>query len=185
MALDVDGLKSRAQTTLRKFSAPQLVIIGLLGAVGILAGVMFLRWVSTPTYDVLLAGLDSKDAAAITDKLKSEGVPYKLAGGGATILVPASQVDSERLAVAAAGLPKGTTSGYELLDKQGMTSSSFQQQVAYQRAIEGELSRSLSSIHGVRTATVHLAIPDQRLFSDQQQPAHASVLLDTDSELGD
>ena len=185
-ALDMDALKARAVSTLKGFSPSQLVIIGLLTVLGVTGGVFFLKWVSTPTYGVLLAGLDAKDAAAVTAKLSADGVPYKLASGGATVMVPQSSLDKERIAVAAAGLPAGSTQdSWTAFDKQGLTSSSFQQQVAYQRALEATLAGSLQQIEGVTGAQVHLALPEKRLFSETQDPARASVLVQTNGKLSD
>lgn len=185
-ALDVDKLKTKVTGFLKGFSASQLVIIGLLTVVGTVGGVVFLKWVTAPTYGVLLAGLDAKDASAVTAKLDADGVSYQLAAGGATVMVPTSSLDAERIAVAAAGLPAGTTdSGWAAFDKAGLTSSSFQQQVAYQRALEATLSTSVGQIAGVRSAEVHLALPEKRLFVDDQQAARASVLVTTTGTLGD
>ncbi len=183
-ALDMDGLKTRAVSTLKGFSPSQLVIIGLLSVLGVTGGVFFLSWVSAPSYGVLLAGLDAKDAAAVTTKLSADGVAYKLASGGTTVMVPQSVIDKERISVAAAGLPAGTTQdGWAAFDKQGLTSSSFQQQVAYQRALEATLAGSLQAIAGVTSAQVHLALPEKRLFSENQDPARASVLVQSSGTL--
>jgi flagellar M-ring protein FliF len=186
MAVDADLIKARALGVVRAFSPSQLVIAALLAVVGVTGAVFFLRWVSTPTYGVLLAGLDAKDASAVTAKLSADGVAYQLDGGGTTILVPQSVLDKERIAVAAAGLPAGSThDGWAAFDKQGLTSSSFQQQVAYQRAMESTLAASLQGIDGVRSAQVHLALPEKRLFSEDQQAARASVLVQTSGALSD
>jgi flagellar M-ring protein FliF len=185
-ALDVDVLKARALSTLKGFSPSQLVIIGLLSVLGLTGGVFFLKWVSAPSYGVLLAGLDPKDAQAVTTKLTADGVQYKLASGGTTVLVPQASIDKERLSVAAAGLPAGTTQdGWAAFDKQGLTSSSFQQQVAYQRALEATLAGSLQGIEGVKSAQVHLALPEKRLFSENADPARASVLVQSTGTLSD
>ena len=184
--MNADVLKARALGAARAFSPSQMVIAGLLAVLGLTGAVFFLRWVSAPTYGVLLAGLDAKDASAVTAKLSSDGVAYKLEGGGTTILVPQSVLDKERIAVAAAGLPAGSTQdGWAAFDKQGLTSSSFQQQVAYQRAMEATLAGSLQGIDGVRSAQVHLALPEKRLFSEDQDPARASVLVQTSGSLSD
>jgi len=179
MAMDVTQSLAGLRTRLAQFSAPQKVIVGLLAVVGLVAVVTFGRWVSAPSYGVLMAGLEPTDAAAVTAQLEASGVPYELEAGGTTVLVPAGDLQAQRLAVAAAGLPEGTTQGYDLLDKQGMTSSSFQQKIAYQRAVEGELSQTLQQMSDVRTATVHLSLPDEQLYTDEATPARASVLLDT------
>lgn len=183
-AVDVQAVKDRALRTLKGFAPSQLAILGALGIVAVVGALAFLRWVNAPTYQVLLAGLEAKDASAVTAQLTTDGVPYQLQAGGTTVLVPSGQLDAERLAVAAAGLPAGQTdSGWAVFDKQGMTSSSFQQQVAYQRAMEGTLGTTLTGIKGVQSATVHLALPEKSVFTEQRQPARASVLLATRSTL--
>ncbi len=179
MAVDVSRTTAQLRTRLAEFSTPQKVIITLLTIVGLVAAVTFTRWVTAPTYGVLMAGLEATDAAAVTAQLETAGVPYQLEAGGTTVLVPTGQLQAQRLAVAAAGLPNGTTKGYELLDAQGMTSSSFQQQIAFQRAVEGELSKTLGQLGDVREATVHLSLPEDELYTDKATPARASVLLDT------
>jgi len=183
MAMDVTQSLAGLRARLAQFSGPQKVIVGLLAVVGLVAVVTFGRWVSAPSYGVLMAGLEPTDAAAITAQLDAGGVPYKLEANGGTVLVPEGDLQAQRLAVAAAGLPEGTTQGYELLDAQGMTSSSFQQKIAYQRAVEGELSKTLEQMSDVRTATVHLSLPDDQLYTDKATPARASVLLDTQGTL--
>jgi flagellar M-ring protein FliF len=186
MALDTDTLKRRATEVLRGFSPSQIVIIGLLSVLGLTGAVFFLKWVSTPSYGVLLAGLDPKDAQAVTAKLTADGVTYKLEAGGSTVLVPQADIAKERIAVAAEGLPAGKTAdGWAAFDKQGLTASSFQQQVAYQRAMEATLANSLADIEGVSEAQVHLALPEKKLFTENQDPARASVLVKSRGTLPD
>jgi flagellar M-ring protein FliF len=134
-------------------------------------------WKTSPSYAPLYTNLAPADASAIVDKLNSSGVPYKLGQGGTEILVPQSKVYSTRLTVSAAGLPNSGQSGYSLLDKEGVTTSQFKQQVDYQRAIEGELARTIQSINGVQSASVHLAIPQQDVFNDGTSKPSAAVLL--------
>src|SRR5581483_3806741 len=179
--MDASALKLRAERLFKSFAPGQLAIIGLL-TVGIAIGAMtFMHWASAPSYSVLFSGLDSKDASDIVSKLKSQGVNYKLTGDGGTLMVPASKVYDLRLAMSAAGLPKGGVVGYEILDKQGLTASEFSQQVGYQRALEGELTRTLMAMHGMESVTVHLGIPQDQLFSDNTQQPRASVLVKTAS----
>lgn len=183
-AVDVNALRTRALGVLKGFSPSQLVIIGLLGVVAVVGGSAFVRWASAPTYSVLLAGLEAQDAAAVTDHLEAAGVPYQLTGGGSTVLVPKDAVQQQRLDVAAAGLPAGKTQGgWAAFDEKGLTSSSFQQQVAYQRGLEATLASSLTEIDGVRSAQVHLALPEKRLFTEDAEAARASVLVDSGSTL--
>jgi flagellar M-ring protein FliF len=183
--IDADVLRERAARAMRSFSPSQLAIVGLLGVATLIGGMTFVKWASTPSYGVLFSGLESKDAAAVVDKLKAQNVPYRLENGGSSVLVPSAKVYETRLSLSSAGLPKGGTVGYELLDKQGITTSDFRQHVDYQRALEGELTRTLMAMTGVEAASVHLAIPEQQLFSDEKESARASVLLKLSDGLGD
>lgn len=186
MPPSAQAVQARFRQMAAGFSRSQMAIIGLMSVVAIIAAVALLRWVSTPSYQVLVSGVDAKNVAAVTDKLKSDGVPYKLAAGGTTILVPASSVDSEKVAISAAGIggASSTNDGWSVLDKSGLTSSSFQQQVAYQRGLESQLESTLKKMSGVQDATVHIVLPQDQLFTDQKQPARASVQLDTVGMLG-
>jgi flagellar M-ring protein FliF len=153
------------------------IVAVLVLAVG---GYFFSTWASQPSYAPLFSNLASADASAIVDKLDAAGVKYQLSDGGATILVPKDKVYALRLTMSGAGLPAGDeTSGYPLLDKQGMTTSEFMQHVTYQRALEGELAKTIKSIDGVQAAIVHLALPTKDVFADDTQKPTASVLVKT------
>ena len=182
-AVDVEALKQQATSAYRAFTPAQLVLAGLLLVVAVVGGMAFMSWVTAPSYVVLSSGLSAKDASDITAKLGADGVAYKLSAGGTTISIPSGKLDAERLSLASAGLPKGGTGGWDILDKEGLTASSFRQQVDYQRALEGEIAKTLMSMDGISNAQVHLVLPEERLFSDQQNPARASVMLTTDGEL--
>jgi len=153
--------------------AVTIVGVALLG----LAGFFFYSWASKPTYAPLFSNLSGSDASAIVEQLNGSGTPYELADGGATILVPQDKVYDTRIAMSGAGLPAEAETGYSLLDKQGLTTSDFMQHVGYQRALEGELAKTIQSIDGVTSATVHLAIPQKDIFSDDEQRPTASVLV--------
>src|SRR4051795_6128421 len=143
------GTLERARSTFSTISLGQKVVIGLLLAGLVLGGVFFTRWITAPTMAPLFSNLASTDASAIVDQLNTDGVPYELADGGATIMVAQDKVNSERLAMSGKGLPASNSTGYSLLDQQGITTSEFQQQVTYQRALEGELSKTLEALDGV------------------------------------
>src|SRR5581483_2426255 len=100
-------------------------------------------------YSVLFTGLDANGAPQALEKLKADKVPFKLADQGSAVLVPQAKVYELRLSLSAAGLPKGGKDGYEVLDKQSFTTARFTQKVDYQRAIEGELARTLMALDGV------------------------------------
>jgi len=161
----------------RSFSPGQkaVTIVAVVGL--IVGGILFAAWKSTPTYAPLFSNLSATDAAAVVDKLSSSGVPYQIAGDGTQILVPQDKVYATRLAMSSDGLPGSDSSGYSLLDKEGITTSEFKQQVDYQRAIEGELAKTIDSLDGVQQASVHLAIPQQDVFNDGSTQPTAAVML--------
>ncbi|HEY5321152.1 MAG TPA: flagellar M-ring protein FliF, partial [Galbitalea sp.] len=142
MPVAITSTLRRLLNALREFTVGQrtIAIIGLaviaVGAVGLTA------WLSQPSYSPLFTSLSSTDASSITQLLKTDNVPYQLADGGASILVPQGQVDAERLKAASAGLPSLSQDGYGLLDKMGVTASEFQQTTTYKRALEGELANT-------------------------------------------
>ncbi|MGN6331570.1 MAG: flagellar basal-body MS-ring/collar protein FliF [Motilibacteraceae bacterium] len=179
MGQNLLGAARRAGRTFGDFTLGQKVVT-VLAVIGLALGaLLFNRWASTPTYAPLFSNLAASDASAIVDKLNSAGTPYKLANGGSTILVPQGQVDGVRLQMSGQGLPASDSSSWALLDKQGMTSSQFQQQVAYQRALEGELAKTIQSIQGVDAAVVNLAIPQKDVFTKESDKPTASVLVRT------
>src|SRR5256886_7690475 len=166
----------------RAFGAftPGQKAVTLVGIVAIVAGgFVFAKWASAPSYAPLFSNLSSTDASAIVDKLNSGGTQYQLADGGATIMVPQSQVYDLGLKMSGQGLPAHTDTGYSLLDKQGLTMSDFMQNVGFQRALEGELSKTIKSISGVQAAAVHLALPQKDVFATETQKPTASVLVTT------
>jgi flagellar M-ring protein FliF len=171
--------RQQARQLLAGFSTGQRVVVVLAVAGSVVALVLFSSWASKPSFTPLFTNLEAPDASAITEKLTATKVPFELADGGLTVLVPRDQVYQVRLDMSAASLPSGGGAGYELLDKQGVTTSEFRQRVDYQRALEGELSRTIQAIDGVSAATVHLVIPEDDLFSDDASRPTASVLVKT------
>ncbi len=134
-------------------------------------------WSSSPDYKVLFANVSDKDGGAIVAQLSQMAVPYKFTEGGTAILVPADKVHDARLKLAQAGLPKGGTVGFELMDNARFGTTQFQERLNFQRGLEGELVRSITALSAVEGARVHLALPNQNgFFRDQQKPS-ASVLL--------
>ena len=127
-------------------------------------------------FRVLYANLSDKDGGAVVAQLSTMNVPYRVAPGGA-ILVPAGQVPDLRLKMATAGLPKGSVSGYELMDSARFGQTQFQERLTFQRGLEGELTRSITSLAAVQNARIHLALPNQNGFFREQQKPSASVLL--------
>src|ERR1700710_298898 len=172
------GPLAKARSLLSTISVGQKIVIGLLVAGLALGGFVFFRWITAPTMAPLFSNLASSDASAIVDQLNTDGVAYTLADGGGTIMVAQDVVNSERLAMSGKGLPASNDSGYALLDQQGITTSEFQQQVSYQRALEGELANTLKALDGVNEAVVHIALPKDEVFATDEGKPTASVLLD-------
>jgi flagellar M-ring protein FliF len=143
----------------------------------VIGGYFFATWASKPSYSILFNNLSTKDASAIVDSLQKSGTKYELANDGQTILVPQDQVNSLRLSLSGQGLPGDAGTGYALLDQQGITTSDFMQHTNYQRALEGELAKTIGSIDGVEAATVHLVLPQKDVFADNQDQPTASVLV--------
>jgi flagellar M-ring protein FliF len=171
---------TRAKNTFAGFTAGQkaVVAIGTIALLG--AAFMVVRWASTPTYAPLFSNLSGPDASAVVDELSKEGVAYQISGGGGTIMVPQSDVYSARIALSGKGLPSSSGGdGYSILDNEGLSTSEFGQQTDFKRAMEGELASTIEALDDVDTAIVHLALPEKQVFSDQQDPATASVLVDT------
>jgi len=153
--------------------APLVFAVALL--VAVVAG-LFL-WSRAPDYKVLYSNLSDRDGGQIIAALQQANIPYKLSESGGAILVPAEQVHEMRLRLASQGLPKSGSVGFELMDNQKFGISQFDEQINYQRALEGELERTIESISTVKSARVHLAIPKPTVFVRDKEPPSASVLV--------
>lgn len=129
-------------------------------------------------YQVLYAGLDNKDAAAVVEKLTEMKIKYKLEDNGTTISIPADIKDSTRLKLAAENIPRGE-SGFELFEQSSFGETQTDKKVKYQAALQGELARSIQSLEKIKAAKVNLALPEETLFSDNQQETKASVVINT------
>ena len=132
-------------------------------------------------YRTLYNGLTDKDGGAIVTQLTQMNVPYKYSESGGSILVPAERVYDTRLRLASLGLPKGSVAGFELMESNRFGMTQFQERVSFQRALEGELTRSIQALAAVSSARVHLAMPQQNGFFREQQKPSASVLLSLNS----
>jgi flagellar M-ring protein FliF len=179
MKLDVNALKNRAKELFAGFTPGQRTVLGIAVLAVVLGGWLFTKWAATPQYAPLYSNLDPSDASEITEELTARGVPYQLGANGTAVMVPQDNVYQLRLDMSAKGLPSGGSAGYALLDKQGITTSEFRQRVDYQRAMEGELSKTISAIDPVEAATVHLVMPAEDLFTEDEQKPSASVLVRT------
>ena len=153
----------------------------VLGVAGLMA-VLVLMFSSArdADYRVLFPNLSDKDGGAVIERLTQLNVPYRFSEGGSTIMVPAGKVHELRMKLASAGLPSGAAggaAGYELLDKNSFGQTQGQERMKMQRAIEGELTTTIQALESVKSARVHLALPQQNGFFREQQKPSASVVL--------
>jgi len=152
----------------------------LLLAVAVLLPVLLFvgsQWVADGQYVPLFASLTAEDAGAIVGQLKAAKVPYRVGGNGEQILVPADRAAELRLKMAVQGLPLGGGVGFEVFDKTAFGMSDFTQRLNYQRALQGELARTIGQLRAVTRARVHLVLPQPSLFAERDRPASASVFL--------
>lgn len=162
---------------IRNLSQRQKIAAGAALAFAIALVVGVILWSRQPDYAVLFSNLAEKDGGAVVASLQQQNVPYKFSDNGNAILVPTNQVHDLRLRMAAQGIPKGGLVGFELMENQKLGVSQFHEQVNFQRALEGELSRTISAISSVAGARVHLAIPKQTAFLRDEQKPTASVMV--------
>jgi flagellar M-ring protein FliF len=148
----------------------------VIASVVILLVVVFI-WSSKPDYVVLFSELSTQDAAKIHAKLAEMNVPYQLKG--TMIEVPSKYVYETRLTLANEGLPKGAHIGYEIFDKTNLGQTDYLQRLNFQRALEGELARTISSLETIQSARVHLVIPRPTIFSEKEEKVTASIIVDT------
>ena len=162
---------------LARMNAGQKMKLGL-GALALLAVALALFFMSRqPDWRVLYANLGDKDGGAVVAQLTQMNIPYKYTEGGGSIMVPADKVHDTRLRLASQGLPKGSVTGFELMEANRFGMTQFQERLTFQRGLEGELTRSIQSLSSVQSARIHLALPNQNGFFREQQKPSASVLL--------
>jgi flagellar M-ring protein FliF len=157
--------------------------IGLVAGAVVTLVVLFLlfRMATAPSYETMLTGIKPAEAGKVTKALDEQGVTYQLQNGGTAIAVQPADAARARIALAEQGLPGKGQPGFELFDEQKMGTSDFQQQVNYQRALEGEIAGTIEQVQGVSGAKVQLVLPDEQLFAEDRKPATAAVLLSGDT----
>lgn len=175
----LNQLKDRVTALVAGFSRGQRTTLAVAAA-GVVMLVLAVSWFGSQVdYAPLYTQLASEDVGAITTKLAAQGVEYQITDGGSTVQVPKDQVYQLRANLAATVLPSAGKVGYGVLDDQGLTTSEFGQRIGFQRAMEGELGKTIEALDGVQTAVVHLAIPKDQVFALDAQKATASVMVKT------
>jgi len=163
---------------INRLRANPKIPLAIAAAAAVAIVVVMTLWAKSPNYRVLFSNLNDKDGGAIVTQLTQMNIPYQFSDNGGAILIPADKVYETRLKLASAGLPKGGNVGFELMDQEKFGISQFSEQINYQRALEGELSRTIETLGPVQSARVHLAIPKPSLFVREQKNPSASVTLD-------
>ncbi len=174
----MQGWQQRLAELWSKLNRSQQAVVVVLGVAGLVLLGFFVFWARTPDYAVAYSGLDEQDAAAIVDSLQKNNVPYQLDSSSSVIKVPSNRVAEVRLSLAKEGLPRGGKVGFELFDSTNLAMTDFTQKVNYQRALEGELARTIDSIDSVQKSRVHIVIPQPSLYSEEASDTTTSVLLD-------
>jgi flagellar M-ring protein FliF len=171
-----EAIKKLIEPFLALSVAKRWIVGGVLG-LSILMFTLLIVFANRTEYRPLFARLSGEDAGEIVRKLKEQKVPYRIEADGSAILVPADKVYELRLSLASEGLPQGGGVGFEIFDRKNFGMTEFVQKLNYQRALQGELSRTISQLTGVEQARVHLAIPAKSLFKDEEKAPSASVVL--------
>lgn len=174
-----EGKMSQALKGLAKLSAARQIGLMLALAVSVAIGVAVVLWAQAPSYDLLFSGVAERDSAEILEALDKMEVPYKVEPGSGAIMVPSGETRELKLKLAAQGLPRSTSLGYELLDKDnGFGSSKNVEMMRFQRALEGEIALTIQTIQNVKSAKVLLALPVQSVFVRERKKPSASVVVE-------
>lgn len=173
----LEKVKAKLIPWWNKLPTPRKAII-LASTMAVLALFSYLSSMAFKTdYRILYRNVESAEAGEIIDNLAEQKIPYKLSEGGTAILVPAKDLHQIRMTLASAGLPKSGIIGYEIFDQTNLGMTEFLQKVNYRRALEGELSKTISRLEEIKSARIHLVIPEDRLFKEDKQDPTASVVL--------
>jgi flagellar M-ring protein FliF len=171
-----EGIKRIIEPFLALSPGKRLLVGGVVAAC-ITAFALLIMLANRTEYRPLFTNLNSEDAGEIVKKLKDAKTPYQISPDGKGVMVPADRVHELRLSLASEGLPQGGGVGFEIFDRKNFGMTEFVQKLNYQRALQGELARTISQISGVEQVRVHLVIPEKTLFKEAEKPPTASVVL--------
>lgn len=152
-----------------------IIAVGALLSAGVIA--LFVNLMGKPEYKPLYTNMEAADAQALVAKLAEKNIPSEVSPDGKSVSVPADKLDASRLQIASEGMPRSGRLGFELFDKMNWGQTEFDEKVNYQRALEGELERTIKTLNGVESARVHLVMPSDSVFVDRDRDAKASVIL--------
>ena len=175
--MNATAAQTKSLEWLNRLRANPKIPLIVTGSAAVAVMVALILWAKAPDYRTLFSNLSDQDGGAIVSQLTQMNIPYRVSEASGAIEVPADKVHELRLRLAQQGLPKGGAVGFELLDQEKFGISQFSEQVNYQRALEGELSRTIETIGPVKGARVHLAMPKPSLFVREQKSPSASVTV--------
>ncbi len=165
------------QNLFKSISLGKRIVLLTLAVGSVAAAVFLMNWAAKPVFHPLYSNLDANDAGVIISRLKDQKIPYRLSANGGTILIPEERIYEIRMVLASEGLPQGGSIGFELFDNTKLGMTEFAQNVNYQRALQGELVRTISGFEEVESCRVHIVMPEKSLFIEEEQSASASVVL--------
>ncbi|MBX7143846.1 MAG: flagellar M-ring protein FliF [Oligoflexia bacterium] len=177
-SLDPSAIFSQLFGGYMKLPLVQKIVFPLLVA-GCVSGIIYVsKWANQPDYAILYSDLEPADASAVVEQLKSQKVKYEVRGDGDTIAIsPPDMVHELRISLASEGIPKGGVVGLEIFDAANLGTTTFQEKIKFQRAIQGELERTIGAVQGITSARVHITQPEKTVFSKNGSVPTASVLL--------
>jgi flagellar M-ring protein FliF len=172
-----DQLQKQATDFFTGLTAKQRILLGVAAVITVAVLAAFSHFISTPDYVPLMTGMEPADAQALGAKLASKNISYQIAPDGKSVNVASDKLDSSRMEIASDGMPHSGRMGFELFDKLNWGQTEFDEKVNYQRALEGELERSIQTLRDVESARVHLVMSTDSVFVDRARAAKASVVL--------
>ncbi len=171
------ALGDRLKVILRNMDSGKMIVVLLLISAAIAGLVYMVTWAGKPDFQYLFTNLPQEDTASIVARLKEKNIPYQLDGNGSAILVPKQDLYEIRLEMASQGLPQGSRIGFEIFDDIQLGMTDFIQNVNYQRALQGELSRTINKFDEIAGSRVHIVIAEKSLFVEEEDPSTASVVI--------
>lgn len=177
MAFSISEFPAQLKAFFKHFSRAKLAVLITLMTGSLIAFLLVMSWSSKPEFLPIYTNLSAEDAGEIIAYLKQSKIPYKLTSSGQVIQIPQNKIYETRIELASKGLPRGSGIGFEVFDNTKLGMTEFVQNVNYQRALQGELSRTINGLSEVESSRVHIVLPPKSLFIDQEEPASASVSL--------
>jgi flagellar M-ring protein FliF len=172
-----NDLATQLKTLLKNLTPAKKIALFTLVTGTVISLIFLVTWAGKPDFQLLYSNLASEDAGAILAQLKDKKIPYQISSNGSSILIPSEQIYETRLELASQGIPQGSGVGFEIFDNTKLGMTEFVQNVNYQRAIQGELSRTINGFSEIESSRVHIVMPSKSLFIEEEEAATASVVL--------